>query len=639
MKKIIALLFVFSIQISLGQEVITTKAKIKGKVLNTNTGMILVKTSKEVLAIDPISKKIAWKNKGLKKVDIESYKEIPFTPFVIFEKSPLISSKLLTNALGTKGVSRIILNISNGKILFNSEKYEFKAVNKTLLLPEQNAILVNGIKKKKVVLALYDYNKGKLLWENDLTKEGFFRAVKDAFLDSEKIMLDKQGNIFWLNNKQLLKIDKVSGKIVFQQKDVHTIIMNKEKDILFVSTDKIALKKLNEETAIFAHKTDTMVPIWEEPVKVLGNIKNTIVDNEKMVVITSKGFNVIEKSGKKQWDKSELLPLIKKITPTDKGYLIVQEKELNFINDQGKKAWNRSVKILLMPNENPIHLFSEGEKILYITPSKANIISSLTGEALDKEIKLNTEGFIIRSLKLKKHLFKIWYDKKNKQFPVYNENDFYLFNSNGTLPKPSFTFSFKEEIPYLEIHKDGYFVHCDNKFYFFNFNGDLIYKKEYPSNKHRSFFVKTFGLVQDGLGAYTAALGFVNSQLNQTFKNILVTKDLGFLTTIASDVYGTYQSYEGSLSKLTKMNEIGFNSSLMQIFSRYKKGQDNSNSLLITVANDKDETKKIIRLYINNGNEKLVKVIKENQDDFIVDQIENQIYFFTKKTITIEKIE
>ncbi|WP_272149668.1 hypothetical protein [Tenacibaculum aiptasiae] len=638
MKKVIILLFIFSIQSSIAQEVITTKAKIKGKVVNSNTGMLIVKTKKEVLAVNPENKTVAWKNKELKKVDMDSYKEIPFTPIVIFEKDPLISSKLLSNAFGTKGVSRIILNSINGKILFNSEKHGFKAVNKTLLIPEQDAILVNGLKKKKVVLALYNYDNGKLIWENDLTKSGFFKAVKEAFLDTEKIMLDKHGDIFWLHNKQLLKINKLTGKIVFHQKDVNTIEMNREKDVVFVFTDKIALKKLNEETAIFAKHTNSMEPVWEAPIKVVGNIKNTIVDNEKMVVITSKGFNVIDSLGEKQWEKPELLPLIRKIVPIEKGYLVVQEKELNFVNTKGKKQWNKSVRISLMPNENPIHLFNEGNKVLYITPSKANIIDLSTGKALDKEIALNDEGFIVRNLRLKKHFFRIWYDQKKQQFPVYNENELYVFNINDSLPKSSFKFNFKGQIPDLDIREKGYFMHCDNKFYLFDFKGNLIYEREYPSNQHRSFFEKAFGLVQDGLGVYTAAIGFVGSQLNQTFKNVLVTKDLGFLSTMASDVYGTYQSYEGTLGKLTKLNVMDFNSSLMQIFSRYKKGQENNNSLLVTVANDKDDTKKIIRLFVDSGDEKLVTKLNEDQDDFIIDQIENRIFFFTKKTITIEKL-
>ena len=82
-----------------------------------------------------------------------------------------------------------------------------------------------------------------------------------------------------------------------------------------------------------------------------------------MVVITSKGFNVIDSLGQKQWKKPELLPLIRKIVPIEKGYLVVQEKELNFVNTKGKKQWKKSVRISLMPNENPIHLFNEGEKV------------------------------------------------------------------------------------------------------------------------------------------------------------------------------------------------------------------------------------------------------------------------------------
>lgn len=638
MRKNILLLLFFWVQISFCQEVINTKTKIKGKVLNSNTGILLVKTKKQISAINPENQKVIWKNNELKKVNLESYKEIPFTPIVIFEKDPLISSKLLSNALGTKGVSRILLNVINGKILFNSEEEEFKAVNKTLLIPEQNGILVDGIKKKKIVLALYNYKSGELIWENDLTKGGFFTAVKEAFLDPENIMLDKQGDIYWLKNKQLLKIDKITGRIVFQQKDVQTITMNATKEVLFVFTDKIALKKLNEETVILAYGTNTMNSLWKEPIKVFGNIRNAVVENEKMVVITSKGFNVIEKSGKKKWEKPELLPLIKKVVPTEKGYLVVQQKELNLIDNKGKKAWEKSVKISLIPNENPIHLFTEGEKLMYITPSKVNVINLLTGKALGKEIELNEQGFITRNLKLKKHFFRVWYDKKNKQFPVYNDDDLYLFNIEKPLAKPSYVFKFKGEIPDLDIREKGYFVHHNNKYYLFNTGGSLIYKKEFPSNNHRSFFDKAFGFVEDGLGVYTAALGFAGSQINQTFKNVLITKDLGFLSNVASNAYGTYQSYQGSLSKLTKMNEVDFNSGLIQVFNRYKKGQENKNSVLVTVVDDKDESSKIIRLSIDNGEESLVKELKENQDDFIVDKIENTIYFFTKRSITVEKL-
>lgn len=636
MKNIILFLVICScVQIAFSQQKIEVKSKIKGKVLNTNTGILLLKTSKEILGINPHSKNVVWRNKSLKKQDLESYQEIPLTPLVVFEKKPLVSSKLLSNALGAKGLSRVILNVSDGRTLFNSEKQGFIAVNKTLLIPEQRAILVDGVKKKKAVLALYDYHNNEFIWENDLTNSAFFTSVKEALLGTEKIMLDKDGYIYWLKNKYLLKINKATGEIIFKQKGVHRIEMNNVKDVLFVFTDKIALKNLNEETAIIAYNTKTMKPVWSNPVKVLGNITHSFIVDERMVVITSKGFNVVNKLGEKQWKATEPLPFIKRVVPVENGYLIVQEKNLLYINKKGKKAWKKPVKISLSADEDPIHLFYEGQYVMYITPSMANRIHLLTGDVLDEEIKFDKSNIIVRNLKLKEHFFRVWHNQNNKQFPVYNENDFYLLNGKEKLSSSIYTFDFDKDIPELEIRKGGYFIQGNNKFYLFDFKGTLTYKVEYPSNNNISFFDKSINVVERGVGTYSAVVGFAGRQVNKTLKNVLITQDLGFVTNSVSSIYGSYQSYQGSINNLKKMNGLGFNSNLTQIFERYKKGKD-TDDILFTV--DENTLKKILRLSKDSGHVTMLKEIDENQGDFIVDEVENLIYFFTKKTIVIEDL-
>ena len=636
MKKIILFLVICSsIQIALSQHTVELSSKIKGKVLNTNTGILLLKTSKEILGINPQHKKVIWRNRSLKKQDLESYQEIPFTPLVIFEKKPLVSSKLLSNALGTKGLSRIILNVINGETLFNSEKEGFIAVNKSMLIPEQKTILVDGVKKKKAVLALYDYNKNEFLWENDLTNSAFFKSVKEALVGSEKIMLDKFGDIYWLKNKYLLKINKTTGEIIFKQKDVHGIDMNTSKDVLFVFTDKLALKKVNEQTAIIAYDTKTMEPIWNNPAEVLGNITRSFVVDERVVVITSKGFNVVNNLGEKQWKIADPLPFIKRVVPAEDGYLVVQEKNLIYINKYGEKAWEKPIKISLSADENPIHLYYEGEYVMYITPSKTNRIHLLTGKELEEEIKFDKSNVVIRNLKLKEHLFKVWYDERKKQFPVYSEHNLYLLNNRKELSKSIFTFEFGKEIPELEIRNIGYFIKCNNKFYLFDFEGALIYKLEYPSNENNSFLDHSFKVVEKGVGAYTAVIGFAGKQVNKTLKNVLITQNFGFITNTASNIYGSYQSYQASINGLTKMNGLDFNSNLTQIFERYKKGKETDN-VLFTV--DEDTVKKIHRLSKDTGSTTILKELGEDQNDFIVDEIEKLIYFFTKKTIIIENL-
>jgi phosphosulfolactate synthase (CoM biosynthesis protein A) len=64
-----------------------------------------------------------------------------------------------------------------------------------------------------------------------------------------------------------------------------------------------------------------------------------------MVVITSKGFNIINiKKGTKKWEQSEPLPLIKKIVPVHQGFLVVQDNYLLKINSKGKKSMGGEIK-------------------------------------------------------------------------------------------------------------------------------------------------------------------------------------------------------------------------------------------------------------------------------------------------------
>ena len=475
---------------TMAQHKISTGAKIKEKVINASTGILLVKTSDNTQGISPKEKLPLWNNDALNKVDFESYQEIPFTPYVLFEKKPLISSKLLTKAFGAKGVSRVVLDVSSGVVLFDSEAQGFKAVSNTFLLPEQQAVLVDGIKEKELVVALFSYKTGKLLWETKLTKSKFFKRLTGALFNKEIVILDKYQNIFWLKNRNLLKINGTSGAIEYDQEDVHSIALNKSKDALYVFTKTIELEQLKNETAIFNKLTTTMEDIWSKPTTIIGTVSETVMDNENLIAITSKGFNIINtKTGKKQWDTSESLPLIKKIVPTDNGYLVVQEQFLTKVGVDGKKAWDKHQKISRSSKEIPIHIFDDNNKALYLTPSFANVVTTENGTKLwQEDVVLNDADFVSRNLKLKEHYYQTWYDDARHQFPVYNNNVFYIFDCiTKTAPKPLYQFNFGRAIPKLDMYENGYFVHHNNSYYAFDTNGVLNYKKIYEPIEKDTF--------------------------------------------------------------------------------------------------------------------------------------------------------
>ena len=640
LKQLILLIILCNSLQTFSQQNIEFNSIIKEQIVNNYTGTLLVKTKKSLIAIDPETREISWRNNDFKKVSFSEYSEIPYTPIVLFTQKPLISSKVISNSFNTKGASKKLLNIITGKVLFDSEKEGFKSVNNTLILPQKKAILVDGIKNKEFVISLYSYDSGKQLWETKGVESKFFQTVKGIWFDDEKIILDVEKNIYWLKNKHLIKIDGKTGAILSEQENISSIAMNTSKDILFVFSSKVEVKKLNETNTITALDTRTLQNVWKEPVKIWGSISSTAIDQDKIVAITSKGFNIINiQTGAKKWERSEALPLIKKIVPVDNGYLIVQDKFLVRVDNKGKKAWDEKIKITLSSKENPIHIIENQNQALYITPSKANIVSIENGAKIwNEDVVLNSASFLDRNLKISEQGFKVWDDARNKRVPLFSENNFYIFDK-GFLEKPAFVegFDFKRGAPKLRITDNGYFLYKNNEYYLYNTKGQLRYKKKYPYLTNTNVFDDAFYWTKRGFGTYTSALGFVGNQVTQTLNTVLVSKDLGLLTTMTSSIYGTYLSYQNSLNNLTELNRLELDSHMSTIFTRIKTGRKNNGTFIIVSTNETES--KIIRLTIGSGSEEHIKTINNSYSNFLVDQIEQQIYFIGKKNIRIEDLK
>ncbi|TMU50391.1 PQQ-binding-like beta-propeller repeat protein [Flagellimonas algicola] len=640
LKVVFTLLALGLAQLIFSQQKIVFNSVIKGQIINQHTGTLLVKTRKGIFGIDPETRLILWSKPELKKVDLSDYKEIPYTPIAIFSQKPLISSKAISNTLNSKGASKTMLHVITGKEFFDSNKNGFKAVNNTMIIPQKKGVLVDGIKKKDLVISLFDYETGEQLWETQGVDSPFFTNVKGIFFDDEKILLDAQQNIYWLKNKHLIKIDGDNGKILYEQDNVTSIAMNGSKDILFVFSNTLGIKKLGEDNGITALDTRTTAQIWEDPIQIWGNIFDTAIDGNSLVVITSKGFNVIDiEKGTKKWKRSEPLPLIKRIVPVEQGYLVVQDNFLVRINSEGEKAWDKKIRITNSFKESPVHILEEGRQALYITPSKANRVQVETGDKLwEKDIVLNSTGFVGRNLKLRESQFKIWNDTLNQLFPVYGNNSFYLFSRKSSVAPISIdTFNFKRSSPNLKIRKEGYLLFQQNQFYYYDTLGQLRYKKKYPYHDTGNVFSETFYWAKRGFGTYTSAMGFVGNQIAKTFNSVLVSTNLGPVSTVSSKVYGTYLTYRGSLEDVTELNQLDFDMfNLSTILYRINTGRKHEGQLLVVAPSD--TVTEIIRLDIDSGEEETVKTFGHTYSNFVIDQVEQQIYFFNKKSLFIETL-
>ncbi|MEN8186962.1 MAG: PQQ-binding-like beta-propeller repeat protein [Bacteroidota bacterium] len=630
--------FTFSLPVS-AQKQIQFEGQIKDKILNSYSGILLIKTPKSVYGISPQKQDILWENKEFSKLDFSTYSEIPLTPYVISDRKTLVKSKRISNIINIKGISRNIINTLTGDMMFDSEKQGFRSIGNTLLIPEMEAFLVSGIKNKKAVLVLYNYVSDKILWEIDLSGNSLFKKVKSNILSEESTLLDTHKNIFWLINDNLLKINSETGKIEYEKQDVHSILLNKSKDQIFIFSKDIKLEKFDEETLTKAHSTKTMEEVWNNPPTVLGNVSDRIIDNNELIIITSKGFNVINiETGKKKWEKSDPIPLIKKVVSiSDGGYLVVQDVHLIYVNDFGKKVWKKSVRIL-RNNSNQVYFDEENGKVLYITPDYSNIVNIKNGDKYwDNDLVLNKSDYLRSSLKLKESHYRLWYDNKNKQYIIYSDNNLYLIN-NEVKEKPGsvYEFDFGRKIPFLDIRDNGYFFQSENNFFYFDKSGKLKYRKEYTEKKNIPLKDEAWYWSKRGYYTYKASVGFVKKQIDRTLTNVLVSSGSNFFSNTISSVFGTYQSYEDLIDSYTNI-DVDFDSSLLHIFDRIKKGAKQNKYYWI--VNDIEGNNSLIRLEIDSGKEKIIKKLDDTQTDFLLDQIESIIYFFGNKTITIEELK
>jgi|GEM_PF-2230221 len=634
-------LFLLSI-VSFAQQKIDLKQKAKEHVLNSYTGIVLVKTSKSVYGISPEKQEVIWESEEIAQLDFDRYSEIPFTPYVFFEDKPLINSKILSKTLNTKGISRAIVDVTSGALVFNSSQQGFQAVFNTLLMPELGAVLVDGKTEEGFGIGLFDFGTGEKKWMTQIVSD-FFTRTKGAILNEEKVLLDADQNIFWLKNRHLLKINAKTGDITYDKKGITSILFNEKGNRLYMSSNNLSGKKLNQETVIYAIDPKSMDSLWTGPaVSVVGNIVETSLDGNQLVVITSKGFDIVDiRSGKKKWDKSDPLPLIKKVVPTQDSYLVVQENQLTRIDNTGHHAWDTPLKITYSNDENPVHIFDDGPYALYITPSRANRIEIKSGRKLwEEDLALFEAAFINRNLKLDIPYHRVWFNPKTQQFPVYSEGKFYLFDNKGReAPKSLQKFDFGREFPNLRIRQKGYFLYQGNSFYFFDFTGKMLYQKEYPALKSGSFvrrsFRDSFYWLRRGLQITSATLLFAPTQANRAFRSAIVSQNLGALGTGASGIYGTYRSYTQGLDSFRDI-DLDLDSNLEYVFKRIRKSRNNEDSMIISVP--VDDRLQLINFQIDTGNETLIKEMEGASGNFIVDEIERLLYIFDGRAVTIEKL-
>lgn len=641
MKKIIfAFLSVFSISV-FGQ-IIHFDKKIKWKTINENTGILLIKTSDAFYGIDTDSKEIKWENTNLKKWNSNSYEEIPFSPFIKFEKKPLVYSSILSKTLHAKGKSIILSDVTTGEVIFDSEKNNFTAVLDFKTSPKSKTIFIQGISDKKYTYALYDYQTKEIRWSKSLEKSNLSSATKEQLKSyrgsKNKVFSDTNHNLFVLTHGFLLKLDFKTGKVLNKYTDTKDVLYDSKEDLLVLITSKLDVEAVGDELSVQAVKNGSESTFWKEGTSIPGKFEQGFIKDDRIVVVTSKGFNIIHlKDGKKDFEETPQLPLIKNIVPVENGYAVAQGNWLSLIDKEGKEVWKKKQNIAHTATEKPIRLIADKNYLLFASPSFSNVINLKSGEKIwEDDLHFQSKNFIKRNLDViseQNYLTK----RSENHLLVLNNNLFYILTPLiSTTPHRVDSLDFKDETPSFSIIKKGYLVSSDNHYYAFDPKGNALYTQHFNPKKKKTLVDKAVGLFETGYRIYGNTTSIVSNQISNVTNYALMSGKFGFASDIGTLAYNNYNNVMGYMdaSKLTEYGDIG--SSYEKVFSRGKSLNRLKEERLIAL--NKDSETELISLNLDTGKTQSVMKLDTETKAYLIDNVARIIYIFQKQQVEIKPI-
>lgn len=618
------------------QNQIDIEGKIKAKIINQNSSNLLVATSKATYGINNSTQEVIWKKDKLKKVDLSSYTEFYNSDRIIFERKTLVNSKFISRLLNSKGTSYIIMNVENGEIEFDSHEFGYTSILNLEIYPKDHSILFLGVKKKNIVLCHYNLDHKSNFWEVKLAKNNVLKTTKSHFLGSSKFFKNKTGDVISLLDGNLKKIKADNGEVLFEVDGVKKLDYHYPKDNLFLVSKAISLKNANQANSIYAYKSHEMKPIWNDSINVFGNVTKTFLSDTHFIAVTPSGFDVIDiDKAQKKWKKTDKYPLIESIIPSrDENFYIIQDQFLTKVDSSGQKVWNKPVKIFKSNDFGAYFIEQDQSHILSITPSFIHKINSKTGGNLwDKPVTLNNSTYVERSVKLSTNNYKVWYDTKAHNFFIFSNGDLYFETINDSL-KPKLIKQFKaQNIPSLEIRENGYFFKQNNNFTFFDKQAEQKYDTTLTKFVKTKFINETKKYGRKGYDIYKSTFGIIPKQIDNIFKNVLVSADIGFISTTTSLVYGNYHNYNSLYKEATKIPDIDLGSYLEDTFKTKGSGRlNNDEFILVTPSNGELQFKSLQK---ETGEIIPLNSVKIDSRDLIIDQYHKVVYVFFKNRIEI----
>lgn len=411
---------------------LTTKfgADIESISLVPATGDVIVKDKNTITNYNPLTNKTTWSiNKKDYQSDfksttlgsIMSYFEEVATEIEVLPRSPYARITLDNNDL--------IINILDGKVLFNSKEAKSRII-KTNFIVEDNAILMLTANEKAFNFQYLSPNEGTVKWSTEvgtIEKMSVFKSIFNAGQESNEKILKVNNDLYITVKGFLFNLNTSTGEIKWKTDfKIQDFFLSQNLKNMIVISDASSL--LSSKTSVNILNTDTGAKLWKSDIttKFVTYIEDW---DDRILIAHNSGFNFYSYAdGKKMWKKDAKGNAIKRVIPIENNYLYIADTEMNLVNQDGVPQWKKFIEIA-DDSEDEIYYLDkvDNNRVLYLTDTYGNMVDYSSGKKIWK-----------RNIKFtKKRPIAVGHNDKDNVFLAYNNRKIYKFDPNSNdAPEP-----------------------------------------------------------------------------------------------------------------------------------------------------------------------------------------------------------
>ena len=449
----------------------------------SSTGVLIVHSGDMLHGIDPEKQKETWRIEGVGNIKLEenTYAEVENTPYI--KLNGLKSKKkisLLNKALSSADGRNLLIDVYQGKIIYDSDEHPISLVQDEVILNEIDAMFLlgkqaaigKGAKKKSI--SLVSLKTGKIIWNVPVFQGLMSFSFTGCRLDPRGNLLISAHNFFFRVNVQDGSLlwrkpytvrrlffdpnapDKFFGQAGYNRYtnafDLHT-----GNPLWFNVQHRI----LDADSIISGTHHETMTESLQNQMSVLKAGGYIVADEEEFMATGYASFNFYDyQYAKPRWEKPVNFGMkIHEILPQEERFLVKlssnERWHISYCNNQGEVLWDKPTPLY---GEKLYLYIMTPHGIVYMTNRMIGLLDTETGQQLLPEPIIFKEqytpyidwernkAFVFQSDKIyeidfatktkRELLSKIKFKGDNKAFPHTLErvgNDYFLANDQNML--------------------------------------------------------------------------------------------------------------------------------------------------------------------------------------------------------------